>query len=148
MRKANTRSAAIETLLGSGTTVTGDVEFTGGLHLEGRVEGNINGGDPQSRLDISEDGSVAGEIRVATVLVNGSVEGDIHAGERLILGVNARIDGNVFYHVLEMAAGAQVNGKLIHRPHSEPLALEHRSSGGDAPAADAEVGSADGEAGD
>ena len=131
MRKANARGAAIETLLGSGTTVTGDVEFTGGLHLEGRVEGNVNGRDADSQLDISEAGSVAGEVRVATVSVNGAVEGDIHATGRLILGAKARVDGNVFYHVLEMAAGAQVNGKLVHRPHSEPLALEHRSRGAD-----------------
>ena len=128
MRKASAKGGVIETLLGSGTTVIGDVEFGGGLHLEGRVEGNVKGRDSHSRLDISEEGCVSGEVRVATVAVNGTVEGDIHADQRLVLGEKAQIDGNVFYHVLEMAAGAKVNGKLVHRPHTEPLALEHRGS--------------------
>ncbi len=147
MRKTNHRGAPIETLVGSGTTVSGDVAFDSGLHLEGRIEGNINGQNPTAFLDISETGSVSGEVNVGTVSVNGSVEGDIHATERLILGSKARIDGNVFYHVLEMAAGAQVNGKLVHRPKGEPLALEHRQSEG-ASAARAGSGTAVGDGGD
>lgn len=143
MWKANSHNAPIETLVGSGTTVQGDLLFAGGLHLEGRIEGNISGRDAQARLDISEAGSVAGEIRVGTVAVNGAVEGNIHAGERLILGAKARVDGNVYYHVLEMAAGAQVNGKLVHRPHAEPLALEHRGAEGNAQEPLAESGAGD-----
>lgn len=123
----NRKGVSIETLIGQGTTVTGDIDFSGGLHLVGRVEGNLSGADASSRLHVSEEGNVVGEIRVATVMVSGAVEGDIHAGERLILGAGARVQGNVYYHTLEMAAGAQVNGKLVHRPrNAEPLALEHR----------------------
>ncbi|HEX5313792.1 MAG TPA: polymer-forming cytoskeletal protein [Gammaproteobacteria bacterium] len=130
MRKDKAGSGtAIDTLIGSGTTITGDINFTGGLHLEGAIVGNIAGNDGSARLDVSEQGRVAGEIHVATAIVSGSVEGDLHAGERLVLGQRARIDGNVFYHVLEMAAGAQVNGKLVYRPgNAEPLALEHRAA--------------------
>ncbi|MGH8427125.1 MAG: bactofilin family protein [Gammaproteobacteria bacterium] len=128
-REKGHSSTAIDTLIGSGTTITGDVNFAGGLHLEGRIVGNVNGADAQARLDISEQGHVAGEIRVAMATVSGSVEGDLHANERLILGQQAHIDGNVFYHLLEMAAGAQVNGKLVYRPSdAAPLALEHRAT--------------------
>lgn len=126
MKKSNMRGAQITTLVGSGTTVTGNVRFSGGLHLEGTVEGNVEAADGEARLDVSEDGHVAGEIHVGTVVVNGSVEGDIHAEQRLVLGTRARIDGNVYYDVLEMAAGAAVNGKLIHRPRNGRLALEHQ----------------------
>lgn len=134
MRRTGQNGAGtIDTLIGAGTTIVGDVNFQGGLHLEGRIEGNITGSDGNARLDVSEAGSIVGEIRVATATVNGSIEGDLHASERLILGARARIDGSVFYRVLEMSAGAKVNGKLVHQPHSEPLALEHRSA---QPAAD------------
>lgn len=128
MRRARQNGpGTIDTLIGAGTSVTGDMNFHGGLHIEGRVEGNVSGADTSARLDVSEAGSVIGEIEVAVATVNGSIEGDLHATERLVLGSKARVDGNVFYHMLEMAAGAQVNGKLIHQPYSEPLALEHRS---------------------
>lgn len=125
MKKSQMRGAQITTLIGSGTNVVGDVRFSGGLHLEGAVEGNVEAADDAARLDISEAGRVSGEIRVGTVVVNGTVEGDIYAGDRLILGIHAHIDGDVYYNVLEMAAGAAVNGKLIHRPQKGRLALEH-----------------------
>ena len=126
MKKASARGTQITTLIGTGTTVVGDIRFTGGLHLEGRIEGNVEAADEQTRLDVSEGGCVVGEVRVGTVVVNGSVEGDIHADVRLVLGPRAHIDGNVYYEVLEMSAGAAVNGKLIHQPRNERLALEHQ----------------------
>ncbi len=142
MKKAQMRGTQITTLIGTGTTVVGDVRFAGGLHLEGRVEGNVEAADGEARLDISEEGRVMGEIHVGTVIVNGAVEGDIHADKRLVLGTQAHIDGNVYYNVLEMAAGAAVNGKLIHRPPSERLALEHQQAdaAGKAGAEDAATG--------
>jgi cytoskeletal protein CcmA (bactofilin family) len=130
MKKSQMRGTQITTLIGTGTAVVGDVRFAGGLHLEGRVEGNVEATDDQARLDISEQGRVSGEIHVGTVIVNGIVEGDIYADNRLVLGTRAHIDGNVYYNVLEMAAGAEVNGKLIHRPAKERLALEHQQTGG------------------
>ena len=129
MKNAHKRGTQITTLIGMGTTVVGDVRFAGGLHLEGRIEGNVEATDKETRLDISDEGRVTGEIHVGTVIVNGTVEGDIYADNRLVLGTRAHIDGNVYYNVLEMAAGAAVNGKLIHRPANERLALEHQQPG-------------------
>ncbi len=128
--------STIETLIGAKTVLKGDVDFTGGLYLEGRVEGNVNGADEEAQLDINEAGEVTGEVRVANVEVNGTIEGELHADGRLVLGPHARIEGNVFYHVLEMAAGAQVNGKLVHRAKAEPLAIEHKSGKGEGKHAD------------
>ncbi len=123
---ARRRNATIETLIGADTVLRGDVNFTGGLYLEGRIEGNVNGGDAEARFDINESGRVVGEVHVANVNVSGAIEGELHADGRLILAPTARVEGNVFYRVLEMAAGAEVNGKLIHREQAEPLAIEHK----------------------
>lgn len=130
MKKTRIRGVEVTTLVGTGTDVTGNVRFSGGLHLDGRVEGNLEATNGEARLDISDKGHVVGEIHVATMIVNGTVEGDIHSSGRLVLGNQARIDGNVYYNVLEMAAGAAVNGKLVYRPQSEPLALEHQQARG------------------
>lgn len=128
MKKSRVRGVEVATLLGGGTEITGNVRFRGGLHVDGRIEGNVEATDNEARLDISDQGVVHGEIHVATVIINGTVEGDIHCAGRLVLGNQAQIDGNVYYNVLEMAAGAAVNGQLLYRPQKEPLALEHQDS--------------------
>ena len=107
--------AAINTLIAAGTKIKGDVYFSGGLHLEGVVDGSISAEGSDAVLTLSEQGRVNGEIRVSNAVVNGSVKGDIFVGERLELAGNARVDGNVHYKLLEMAAGAQVNGKMLYQ---------------------------------
>jgi cytoskeletal protein CcmA (bactofilin family) len=107
--------AAITTLIAEGTVIRGDVHFSGGLHLDGAVEGSITSEGDEAVFTLSEKGRVNGEIRTSNAVINGEVSGDIFAGERLELAPHARVDGNVYYKVLEMAAGAQINGKIMHQ---------------------------------
>jgi len=101
------------TLIAPSATVRGDIEFTGGLHVQGTVEGNINVGKDGGRLIIGESGVVKGEIQVPQVIINGRVEGDVHATENLELAEKASVEGNVYYLMIEMVMGARVNGKLV-----------------------------------
>ena len=87
--------AAISTLIAEGTRIRGDVSFSGGLHLEGVIEGAISAEGADSVLTLSEKGRVNGEVRVSNAVVNGTVHGDIFVGERLELAGNARVEGNV-----------------------------------------------------
>ena len=107
----------IDTLIGRTTRINGDVTFSGGFHLDGQVAGNVRA-EPgtTSVLSLSEHGSIEGSVEVPHVVLNGVVKGDIVAHERVELGANARINGNVCYGVIEMALGASINGKLIHDP--------------------------------
>lgn len=105
----------IRTLVGADTRVHGDVEFTGGFHVDGYVKGNVEAiKDDTATLSISENGCVEGSVVVPHLLLNGTVKGDVRATERVELGSRARVIGNVQYGLLEMAIGAEVNGKLIH----------------------------------
>jgi cytoskeletal protein CcmA (bactofilin family) len=107
--------AAATSLIARGLTIRGDVHFSGILHLDGVVEGSIHAdASGDGVLTISETGRVTGRIEVPHAVINGGVTGDIHVAERLELATLARIDGDVHYQVLEMAAGAQVNGKMVH----------------------------------
>ena len=108
--------AAITTLIAEGTVIRGDIEFAGGLHLDGLIEGAISAEGADAVLTLSDKGRVTGEIRASNAVINGTVRGDIVVGERLELAANARIEGNVYYKVLEMAVGAQVNGQMIYQP--------------------------------
>ncbi|MBO9664371.1 polymer-forming cytoskeletal protein [Dokdonella sp.] len=110
--------AAISTLIAEGTTIRGDVHFGGGLHLEGVIDGAVSAEGGDSVLTLSEKGRINGEVRVANAVINGTVKGDIFVGERLEIAGNARIEGNVHYKLLEMAAGAQINGQMLYQ--SEP----------------------------
>ena len=114
--KRGSRSmSAITTLVAEGTTIRGDIEFDGGLHMDGSVEGSITAQGAKAVLTLSEKGRVNGEIRTPNAVINGQVKGDIIVSERLELAAQARIDGNVYYKVLEMAAGAQLSGKMIYQ---------------------------------
>ena len=107
--------AAINTLIADGTMIRGDVHFTGGLHLEGVVEGTVAAEGVDSMLTLTGKGRVEGEVRVSNAMINGSIRGDLFVSERLELAAAARIEGNVHYKVLEMSAGAQVNGKMLYQ---------------------------------
>ncbi|MGH8263184.1 MAG: bactofilin family protein [Steroidobacteraceae bacterium] len=114
-KRNSIKSGAISTLIGAHTTVQGNLEFAGGCHVDGRVVGNVTtAAGAQGFLSVSEQGAVEGSVEVAQVLLNGLVNGDILARERVELGPKARVMGNVQYAIIEMALGAEINGKLIH----------------------------------
>jgi cytoskeletal protein CcmA (bactofilin family) len=99
-------------LIARGTVIRGDLRFSGALHLDGRIEGTVLGEGDDAMFTLSEHGQVHGEIRVPHAVINGHVTGDVHVSARLELAPQARIDGDLRYHTLEMAAGAQVNGRI------------------------------------
>jgi cytoskeletal protein CcmA (bactofilin family) len=106
--------AEIETLIGAGTRIEGDVAVTGGVHIEGCVKGNvITAPGASAVLSIAEQGVVEGSVDVPRVVVHGEVRGDIRATEKVELGATAKISGNVAYGIIEMAAGALIQGRLV-----------------------------------
>jgi cytoskeletal protein CcmA (bactofilin family) len=111
------RSRSSDTsLIARGTSIRGDVEFTGALHLDGDIEGAVSAADDGDAVfTLSAEGQVTGEVRVPNAVINGTVKGNIVAGEQLELAAQARVEGDVYYHVLEMAAGAAVNGRMLHQ---------------------------------
>jgi cytoskeletal protein CcmA (bactofilin family) len=107
-------STRIDTLLGKTANLQGDLEFSGGLHLDGRVNGNVRSAEADGgALSVSESGLIEGRVEVTSIVMNGTVNGDMVARDRLVLGEKARVNGNVYYGVIEMASGAVITGKLI-----------------------------------
>jgi cytoskeletal protein CcmA (bactofilin family) len=109
------RSGTLETLVGPHAVIRGDIGFSGGLYVEGTIHGRVIADDGASAvLTIADNGTIEGEVRAPVVVINGRMNGDVHAGERIELAANARVNGNIHYKVVEMAAGAMVTGRLIH----------------------------------
>ncbi len=106
----------IDTLIGANTNIEGDISFTGGLRIDGHISGNVIATDDEhSTLVLSTEGSIKGKIKVANVVINGTVTGPIHAQEYLELQVKAKVYGDVQYGSLEIQLGASVEGKMIHQ---------------------------------
>jgi cytoskeletal protein CcmA (bactofilin family) len=110
----------IDSLVGAGTRIEGNVTFTGGLRVDGEIKGSVIA-DPSkpSTLVLSEQARVEGEIRVTHLVVNGTVVGPVHVAEYLELQSKAKVTGDVQYRTLEIQLGAIVEGKLIHLAQAE-----------------------------
>ncbi|MDB4512040.1 polymer-forming cytoskeletal protein [Arenicella sp.] len=112
--KTSTPVETIDTLIGSGSILQGDLEFVGGLRVDGHVKGHISAQDTNNgTLVLSESGMVEGDINVPHVIVNGSVKGNIVSSGQIELQSHARVTGDIHYTSVEMALGAVLNGSLV-----------------------------------
>lgn len=119
-KQKKTKAMRIDTLIGQHIHIKGDISFSGGLRIDGRVTGNIYAtGDTKSMLTLSEQSNVKGEIKVSNIIINGTISGNVYSTQHVELAPKAKIRGNVYYRLLEMAMGSEVNGKLIHTSESD-----------------------------
>lgn len=121
MFKRDNRDAPIDNLISASTRIEGDVQFSGGMHLDGTVSGSVKPREgAATRLVIGTSGVVQGSVEAQVVELSGKVLGDIIATNRVVLGATARIEGNLHYGAIEMAAGAQIKGKLVKLETGSP----------------------------
>ena len=115
-KPARSNGGGVETLIGPRVVIRGDVHFSGGLIVEGTIVGAViaEEGCPDAVVNLTQNGSIEGEVRAPHVVVNGQLRGDVYASGRIELAANARVQGNNYYQGVEMAAGAMISGRLIH----------------------------------
>jgi len=119
-KKSKGASTKVDTIIGQQTRIEGDIHFSGGLHIDGRIKGGVIAETGSgSVLTVSELGSIEGDVRVPTVILNGQVTGDVRSAERIELAAKAKVDGDVYYNLIEMAMGAAVNGSLVHNVETD-----------------------------
>ncbi len=106
----------IDSLIGTGTRIEGNVIFSGGLRVDGHIKGNVVAeGDKPGTLVLSEQARVEGAIEVSHVVINGTVIGPVRASEYVELQAKSKVSGDVHYKTLEMHLGAVVEGKMVHQ---------------------------------
>ena len=121
-RKKSFSAARIDSLIGQDTEVNGDVVFSGGLHVDGKIKGNVIAEEGSTAiLILSEFGCIEGDVKVPNMVLNGEIIGDVYGSARVELAPKSRIKGSVYYNLIEMAMGAEVNGGLVHQPQGGPL---------------------------
>ena len=119
-RKHSKPQNRIDSLIGATTRIEGNVFFSGGLRIDGTVRGNVCALPEQpGTLVVSEHARVDGEVQVSHLVVNGTINGPVHASESLELQANSRVKGDIHYSSVEMQQGAIVEGRLVHQSASE-----------------------------
>lgn len=114
LKEINTSN--VSTIIGEGTVIQGDILYAGGLHIDGKVIGNVSAENASAAtLTLSKLGAIHGNVNVPTVVIDGEVQGDVVSSNRVQLIANSRITGNVQYNLIEMEVGAEVNGQLIRQ---------------------------------
>lgn len=148
--KRNSTAPAGTTLIAHDTEVVGDIHVAGDLEVEGVVKGNILAqAGQEATVRVVDKGRVEGEIRAPVIVINGSVEGNVHSSKHLELASHGRVQGSVFYASVEMAAGSEVNGSMTHvagsgkagakTPNPSVAVTEASDLGGSARAAEAKL---------
>ncbi|MEQ1879821.1 MAG: polymer-forming cytoskeletal protein [Burkholderiales bacterium] len=123
----------IDSLVGSGTVVEGNIAFSGGLRVDGRVKGDVSASDEEpSTLVLSEKAQIEGQIRVSHAVINGTVIGPVHGSEYVELQPKSNVTGDVHYKTLEIQLGAVVQGRLVHQEGDRSQKIVSlKSTGGD-----------------
>jgi cytoskeletal protein CcmA (bactofilin family) len=113
-KKTTTGAAAqIDSLIGKGAKIEGNVFFSGGLRVDGEICGKVIAGTSPSTLVLSEHGVVNGHVEATYLLINGSINGPVRATEFIELQPKARIEGDVEYGTIEIQQGAVIEGHLL-----------------------------------
>ena len=116
------RFAGKTSLIAVGAELHGDLRFQGAVQVDGKVFGNLIASEGMVRVSVQ--GRVEGEIRAPHIVIDGEVVGDVHATGHLELGTRAQVRGNLYYALMEMAMGVQVDGRLCRlQEESRPLEL-------------------------
>jgi len=123
------KAGAADTLICKQTKIVGDINFDGVLYIDGHVKGNISSEEVEnSLLTIGVNGFVEGEVRVPHIMILGRVKGDVHALEHVELMAESRIEGDVYYNLIEMSMGAEVNGQMLHTVEKQKLLSHHKKN--------------------
>ena len=127
--RKNSKDNAEITLVGDGSRVNGDVNFSNRCVVKGIVKGDVSADtDAHSELIVTEDGTIEGSVTAPYVVLQGLVRGDVVASQRIELAETARVIGNVYYNLIEMKVGAEINGKLVHQPEGKVPLLEQTTT--------------------
>jgi len=128
-KKDNKSSGGNQSLVGAGTTIEGNIAFSGDCFVDGTIKGDVSAaGSEKAYLSVSEEGVVKGTVSVPVLDLSGCIEGDVYVSEKAVFGASAKVIGNVHYKQVEIAAGAEINGQLIHDEPKAGVTEIHTSS--------------------
>lgn len=94
-------------IIGNGTSVTGDVNSSGDIRIDGKLQGNLNS---KSKLVLGSTGKLIGEVFCKNAEISGEIDGKITVEELLVLKASAQINGDIIASKLSIEPGAVFTG--------------------------------------
>ena len=97
------------TVIGADAKFKGELSFESGVRVDGRLEGKIH---TKGRLHVSKDGKLQADVDAGNVVVEGTVEGNMTAADRIDVRETARVNGDLVAARLSVAEGAVLSGQI------------------------------------
>jgi cytoskeletal protein CcmA (bactofilin family) len=101
------RSGELNTIIGKGSKVQGNISVQNSLRIDGTITGNIQSTDT---VIVGKEGRVKGEIKAKDILISGTVQGQILAENKVYLEAKAIIEGDMKASRLVVDEGATFDG--------------------------------------
>ncbi len=114
----------IDTLIGVHSVITGELSFEGAVRIDGQFKGNIHA-NKDGTLIVSEGALIQGEVHVPSLILHGTIEGNVCASNSLKIGSTGHLNGDVQYKTLSLAEGSAINGHCSHinKTAKEPVKI-------------------------
>ena len=113
MIKKKRKFVAITTLIDKDILISGDTTYTGGIRVDGKINGNLKvHGEEGSLLIMGHGSKITGDVEVEKAIINGEINGNVKCRDYLELNTNAIVNGSIEYDVIEVHEGSKINGIL------------------------------------
>ena len=113
MIKKKRKFVAITTLIDKDIVISGDTTYTGGIRIDGKINGNLKvNGEEGSLLIMGHGSKITGDVEVEKAIINGEINGNVKCNDYLELNTNAIVNGSIEYDIIEIHEGSKINGIL------------------------------------
>ena len=122
MIKKKRKFVAITTLIDKDIVISGDTTYTGGIRIDGKINGNLKvHGEEDSLLIMGHGSKITGDVEVEKAIINGEINGNIKCYDYLELNTNAIVNGNIEYDIIEVHEGSKITGNLKFSKNSKKI---------------------------
>ena len=122
MIKKKRKFVAITTLIDKDIVISGDTTYTGGIRLDGKINGNLKvHGEEDSLLIMGHGSKITGDVEVEKAIINGEINGNIKCHDYLELNTNAIVNGSIEYDIIEVHEGSKITGNLKFSKNSKKI---------------------------
>ena len=122
MIKKKRKFVAITTLIDKDIMISGDTTYTGGIRIDGKINGNLKvHGEEDSLLIMGHGSKITGDVEVEKAIINGEINGNIKCRDYLELNTNAIVNGSIEYDIIEVHEGSKITGNLKFSKNSKKI---------------------------
>jgi len=122
MIKKKRKFVAITTLIDKDILISGDTTYTGGIRIDGKINGNLKvHGEEDSLLIMGHGSKITGDVEVEKAIINGEINGNIKCRDYLELNTNAIVNGSIEYDIIEVHEGSKITGNLKFTKNSKKI---------------------------